>query len=221
MLTLLIADDHPMFRLALRQAVLGVHAETTVLEAGNLEEALVVLRESSEIDLVLLDLHMPDSHGLVGLSLLRSEFPAVAVMMISANDDPLVIRRSLDHGAAGFLPKRAGIEELGLALDCVLDCREYIPAELRSAVRAADPHSKDRELAGRLASLTPQQLKVLTRVAQGRLNKQIADELNITERTVKAHVSALFEKLNVRNRTQAGVLLRSLTLADPAQQEQN
>ncbi len=210
-----------MFRLALRQAVLGVHADAAVLEASNLEEALELLRQSPEIDLVLLDLHMPDSHGLVGLSLLRSEFPAVAVMMISANDDPLVIRRSLDHGAAGFLPKRAGIDELKLALDCVLDCREYIPAELQTAVRAADQQSKDHELAERLASLTPKQLKVLTRVAQGRLNKQIADELSITERTVKAHVSALFEKLNVRNRTQAGVLLRSLTLADPAQQEQS
>jgi len=219
MLNLLIADDHPMFRLALRQAVLGVHDDAMVLEAGTLDEALTVLRETPAVDLVLLDLHMPGSHGLMGLSLLRSEFPAVAVMMISANDDPLIIRRSLDHGAAGFLPKRAGIEELKGALDCVLDCREYVPAELRTAVHAADPQSEDRVLADRLASLTPQQLRVLTRVAQGRLNKQIADELGITERTVKAHVSALFEKLKVRNRTQAGVLLRSLTLADPAQQQ--
>lgn len=214
---LLIADDHPMFRLALRQAVLGVHTGASVLEAGTLEEATGLLREN-DVDLVLLDLHMPDSHGLMGLSLLRSEFPAVAVMMISANDDPGIIRRALDHGAAGFLPKSAGIDELKLALDQVLDCREYVPENLRDAVYAADPVSADQQLAERLASLTPQQLRVLTLVAQGRLNKQIADDLGITERTMKAHVSALFEKLGVRNRTQAGVLLQSLTLADPASQ---
>ena len=215
MIHLLIADDHPMFRLALRQAVLGLHPQAKVLEAGTLEQAMGSLHEQ-EVDLVLLDLHMPDSHGLMGLSLLRSEHPAVAVMMISANDDPAIIRRALDHGAAGFLPKSAGIEELKQALECVLDCREYVPEALRRAVYASDPVSADQQLAERLASLTPQQLRVLTRVAQGRLNKQIADELGITERTVKAHVSALFEKLGVRNRTQAGVLLQSLTLADPA-----
>ncbi|MCB1606982.1 MAG: response regulator transcription factor [Xanthomonadales bacterium] len=215
MIHLLIADDHPMFRLALRQAVLGLHPQAKVLEAGTLEQAMGSLHEQ-EVDLVLLDLHMPDSHGLMGLSLLRSEHPAVAVMMISANDDPAIIRRALDHGAAGFLPKSAGIEELKQALECVLDCREYVPEALRRAVYASDPVSADQQLAERLASLTPQQLRVLSRVAQGRLNKQIADELGITERTVKAHVSALFEKLGVRNRTQAGVLLQSLTLADPA-----
>ena len=170
-----------------------------------------------DIDLVLLDLHMPGSHGLVGLASLRAEYPGVAVAMISAHEDPATIRRALAYGAAGYLTKRADLDELQAGLKAVLawsnGCRglREIPWP-----RTSDPG--DRETAARLATLSPQQFKVLTRVAEGRLNKQIADELGIQERTVKAHMSAIFEKLGVRNRTQAGVLLGSLSLADPARE---
>lgn len=218
MTRLLIADDHPLFRLALVQTVRELVSEAQVSEAASLEQARAALAAAPDTDLVLLDLHMPDSHGLMGLAALRSEFPAVAVLMISAHDDPAVIRRALAYGAAGFAPKKSSPQELKEALRSVLACEEYVPAALRDAVQAAPRSGHDAQLAARLASLSPQQFRVLALVADGKLNKQIADTLTIQERTVKAHMSAIFEKLGVRNRTQAGVLLRSLQLADPARQ---
>ena len=216
MTTILIADDHPLFRLALVQAVAEVVPEAQVRQADSLDAARAELAARPQTDLVLLDLHMPGSHGLMGLAALRGEHPSVAVAMISAHDDPLTIRRALDYGAAGFIAKRSDMGELKRALSAVLACEEYVPPDLRDAVDGAALPAGDERLAARLAALTPQQFRVLALVAEGRLNKQIADALDIQERTVKAHVSAIFEKLEVRNRTQAGVLLRSLELADPS-----
>ena len=213
---LLIADDHPLYRLALVQAVLGVLPGTTIDEAGDHDGVRTALAARPDTDLVLLDLHMPGSHGLMGLASLRAEHPGVAVVMISAHDDPATIRRALAHGAAGYLTKRADLAELQLALQTVLACEQWLPPALRQAVASTPVDPDDRTLAARLSSLSPQQFRVLARVAEGRLNKQIADELGIQERTVKAHMSTIFEKLGVRNRTQAGVLLRSLELSDPS-----
>ncbi len=216
MTRLLIADDHPLYRLALVQAVRGVMPEAELSEAHDLDAARAALIKYPDTDLVLLDLHMPGSHGLMGLAALRAEHPGVAVVMISAHDDAITIRRALAYGAAGYLTKRADLTELQAGIRAVLDCEQYVPPKLRDAVASARIDASDRQNAARLASLSPQQFKVLVRVANGRLNKQIADELNIQERTVKAHMSAIFEKLAVRNRTQAGVLLRTLELSDPA-----
>ena len=216
MTRLLIADDHPLFRLALTQALRDVMPDAAVVEAGSLREAREALARHPDIDLVLLDLHLPDSHGLMGLAALRAEHPGVAVAMISAHDEPATIRRALAYGASAFIPKRSDLPRLREALRAVLACEDYLPPELRDAVRASTQTIEDATNAARLASLTPQQFKVLVRVAEGQLNKQIADALGISERTVKAHLSALFDKLGVRNRTQAGVLLRSLELSDPA-----
>ena len=216
--TLLIADDHPLFRAALRGAAADAVAELQVREADSLDSVLAALDAEPDIDLVLLDLHMPGNHGLAGLAAVRAQFPAVAVVVVSANDDPRVVRRALDHGAAGYLPKRSGLEELRQAIRAVLACEEWLPASLRAAVQRAPSAREDSELAARLASLTPQQFRVLALVADGLLNKQIADRLDVQERTVKAHLSAIFEKLGVRNRTQAGVILRELELSDPSRQ---
>ena len=213
---LLIADDHPLFRLALAQALCEVVPGSDVLEAGSLAQARERLEAETDIDLILLDLHMPDSHGLMGLTALRSEHPGIAVVMISAHDDPHTIRRALAYGASAFIPKRSDVERLREALRAVLAGESYLPPELREAVQASSPSARDADTAARLASLTPQQFKVLVRVADGELNKQIADALGISLRTVKAHLTALFEKLGVRNRTQASVILRSLELVDPA-----
>jgi DNA-binding NarL/FixJ family response regulator len=216
--TLLIADDHPLFRAALRQAAIEAVADADIREAGSLDAVLATLDADPGVDLVLLDLHMPGNHGLAGLAAIRAQHPAVAVVVVSANDDPRVVRRALDHGAAGYLPKSAGLEELRDAIRAVLACEQWLPATLRGAVARTQSDSGDADLAARLASLSPQQFRVLTLVAQGLLNKQIADRLDVQERTVKAHLSAIFERLGVRNRTQAGVVLRELELADPARQ---
>ena len=214
--TLLIADDHPLFRAALRGAAADAVAQLQVLEAESLDGVLAALESRADVDLVLLDLHMPGNHGLAGLAAIRAQYPAVAVVVVSANDDPRVVRRALDHGAAGYLPKSSGLDELRDAIRSVLACEQWLPAALRATVARAQSSRQDTELAARLASLSPQQFRVLTLVAQGLLNKQIADRLDVQERTVKAHLSAIFERLGVRNRTQASVVLRELELSDPS-----
>ena len=215
-LRVLIADDHPLFRGALVQALSGALNRAELLQARDLAETIEKLQAIDDIDLVLLDLHMPGNQGLAGLAAIRCQFPAVAVVVVSANEDPQVIRRALDHGAAGFIPKSAGLEEMTVALNTVLDCKEWIPPRLEQAVANQQSEREDQTLAGRIAHLTPQQFRVLKLVAEGQLNKQIADALNIQERTVKAHMSEIFSKLEVRNRTQAGVAYRQLDLMDPA-----
>ncbi len=213
---ILIADDHPLFRAALRGAAAEAADDIDTCEAATLDEVLAVLDARSDIDLVLLDLHMPGNHGLGGLAAIRAQFPAVAVVLVSANEDPHIVRRALDHGAAGYIPKSAGLDELRDAIRTVLACEEWLPPALRPAVSRAPSTPADADLAARLASLTPQQFRVLALVAEGLLNKQIADRLNVQERTVKAHLSAIFEKLGARNRTQASVILRELEISDPA-----
>lgn len=213
---ILLADDHPLFRIALAQAVRAVAPEATIAEAGAFDDALADLAAHPDTDLVLLDLHMPGSHGLMALATLRGEYPAIAVAMISAHDDAATVRRALAHGAAGFISKRSGLDELQAALRAVLAAQTWLPPPLRGTVLVGDADADERRLAARLATLSPQQMRVLTLVADGLLNKQIAERLGVQERTIKAHLTAIFERLDVRNRTQAGVLLRSLEVADPA-----
>jgi DNA-binding NarL/FixJ family response regulator len=216
--SLLIADDHPLFRAALRGAAADAVADLRVHEADTLDGVLALLEAEPDIDLVLLDLHMPGNHGLAGLAAIRAQYPAVAVVVVSANDDPKVVRRALDHGAAGYLPKSTGLDDLRGAIRSVLACEQWLPMGLRAAVARTRSNAGDSDLAARLASLSPQQFRVLRLVAEGLLNKQIADRLQVQERTVKAHLTAIFERLGVRNRTQAGVILRELELSDPARQ---
>ncbi len=215
MTSLLIADDHPLFRAALRLAASDNVPDCVVDEAADLSSVLTALAAAPDTDLVLLDLHMPGSHGLAGLATLRGHHPGVAVLVVSAHDEPGIVRRALEYGAAGFIPKSASPAEIGEAICSVLDCGTWLPPGLAAAVAALPANPVDTDLTSRLARLTEQQSRVLALLAGGLLNKQIADQLSIQERTVKAHVTAIFEKLNVRNRTQAAMVLRSLELREP------
>ena len=205
---ILIVDDHPLYRQALAQLVTSVLPDARVREGTNLAEARAALADD-DIDLVLLDLHLPDSHGLMGLVALRGEFPAIPVAMVSAHEDAAIARRALAYGACAYVPKRSDAAELARALRTALAGGIHHPDWLDGD---EDPNASrsDGELAARLGRLSPQQFRVLQLVAEGMLNKQIADRLGVQERTVKAHLTAIFERLGVRNRTQAGVLLRSL-----------
>ena len=151
----------------------------------------------------------------MGLLSIRAEHPGVAVIIISAHENPLTIRRALDYGAAGYLTKRTGLTDLESSLNSVLSCQEWLPESVKKSVSQIQIPVQNKTLDQKISSLSPQQFKVLIRVAKGLLNKQIADQLGIQERTVKAHMSAIFEKLEIKNRTQAGVMLRSLELTDP------
>ncbi len=197
---LVIADDHPLFRNALRQAVASVLSEVVVDEAGSFDDLTTLLEKSADIDLVLLDLTMPGISGFSGLIYLRAQYPAIPVVIVSASDDGATIRRSLDFGASGFIPKRFGVDTLRDAIMKVMDGDVWVPADTDLAA-GADPEMT--KLRDRLVTLTPQQVRVLMMLSQGLLNKQIAYELGVSEATIKAHVSAILQKLGVESRTQA------------------
>src|SRR6202795_4010035 len=197
---LVIADDHPLFRDALRQAVASVVTSAQIDEAGSFEELTALLEQDSEVDLILLDLTMPGISGFSGLIYLRAQYPGIPVVIVSASDDVGTIRRSLDFGASGFIPKRFGVDTLRDAILKVMDGDVWIPSDVDLS-SVADPEMT--RLRDRLVTLTPQQVRVLMMLSQGLLNKQIAYELGVSEATIKAHVSAILQKLGVESRTQA------------------
>ena len=197
---LLIADDHPLFRGALREAVTGLFSRAHVGEAGTFEEVTELIEKSGDVDLILLDLSMPGVRGFSGLMYLRAQFPSLPVVVVSANDDPAVIRRCMEFGASGFIPKTLGIEALRQAIARVLQGEAWTPPDVDLA-RGSDAESA--AMIARLSTLTPQQVRVLMMLSGGLLNKQIAYELGVSEATVKAHVSAILQKLGVESRTQA------------------
>ncbi len=197
---LLIADDHPLFRGALREAVSGLFERADISEAGSFDEVSELLDRGGEIDLILLDLTMPGVRGFSGLMYLRAQYPSVPVVVVSANDDPAVIRRCMDFGASGFIPKTLGVDAMRAAILTVLKGGVWTPPDIDLGAGA---DAETNELIARLATLTPQQVRVLMMLSEGLLNKQIAYELGVSEATVKAHVSAILQKLRVESRTQA------------------
>lgn len=211
--TIIIADDHPLFRGALRQAVLGMEGEPDVVEAGDFEAARAAAGTHPNADLLLLDLAMPGVSGLSGLIALRAEFQSLPVVVVSASDDPATIRRALDLGASGFISKSASIEDIREGIRSVLDGNIYTPG---GYVRVPEQDSEVADLIARLRTLTPQQSRVLAMLAEGLLNKQIAYELGVSEATIKAHVSAILLKLNVDSRTQAVIQLGKIGAAQAA-----
>ena len=195
-----IADDHPLFRDALRQAVASVIPQAKIDEAGSFEDLTALLEKGAEPDLILLDLSMPGISGFSGLIYLRAQYPAIPVVIVSATDDGATIRRSLDFGASGFIPKRFGVDTLRDAILKVMGGDIWVPAD--TDLTSADDPDMTR-LRDRLVTLTPQQVRVLMMLSEGLLNKQIAYELGVSEATIKAHVSAILQKLGVESRTQA------------------
>lgn len=205
---ILIADDHPLFRSALQQALtLGLGPVVRLVEADSIAALEARLEEKADWDLVLLDLNMPGAHGFSGLVLLRGQYPQIPVVMISAQEDAAVVARAREFGATGFIPKSSSLETLQQAVRAVLDGDEWWPPQIQETVSVS---AEAKAASAGLASLTPQQFRVLSMVCDGLLNKQIAYELSVSEATVKAHVTAIFRKLGVRTRTQAALLLQQL-----------
>ncbi|MFT5180890.1 MAG: DNA-binding NarL/FixJ family response regulator [Alphaproteobacteria bacterium] len=209
--TIVIADDHPLVRSAIRQAISDDVANASFSEAASLKEAEALL-VGGGADLLLLDIHMPGMHGLTGLCFLRAEFPSVPIAMISASTDPRLIRQAMDYGAAGYIPKSSPVAEIRSAVHSLLAGNYWLP-KMDDLPETA---KEDAVLATRLSNLTPQQLRVLAMVSEGKLNKQIAYDLAISEATVKSHVSAILQKLGVNSRTQAVILANRLAVDDPA-----
>ena len=210
MSTILIADDHPLFREAMRRSVERAQPAATIAEAENVAELLALIDAHPDADLLLLDLTMPGAHGFSALAHIRATRPALPVIVVSAREEPMVIRRALAHGASGFIPKSADADLIQRALNTVIDGETFDPFA-HGAVRLDEA---ERELSKRLAELTPQQFRVLTMLCEGKLNKQIAYDLDVTEATIKAHVTAILRKLGAHNRTMA-VTMASRMAVDP------
>jgi DNA-binding NarL/FixJ family response regulator len=208
---LIVADDHPLFRAALRQTLDAAFAAAEIAEAGSFDEVVRLLEARDDVDLVLYDLKMPGVQGLSGLVYMRSQYPAVPVVVVSASDEPAVVRRALDLGASGFIPKSTSVEDMQDAVRTVLDGGLWWPPGFD---RDGPADAEATDLAHRLTTLTPQQVRVLMMLREGMLNKQIAYRLGVSEATIKAHVSAILTKLNVDSRTQA-VIAASRIDGDP------
>ena len=211
MSTILIADDHPLFREALRGAVQRILPDASLCEADSVDALYGLVEANPDADLLLMDLNMPGAHGFSALVHLRALHPQLPVVVVSAREEPAVMRRALDHGALGFIPKSADSETIGIAVGQVLDGERWAPA----AAASAPAMDRDEEaVARRLRELTPQQFRVLQMLGEGRLNKQIAWDLGVSEATIKAHVTAVLRKLGVNNRTPA-VLMAGRLAVDP------
>ncbi|WP_194863821.1 response regulator transcription factor [Alloalcanivorax profundimaris] len=213
MMKILIADDHPLFRAALRQAVDVSFEHADIVEADSLAALERLGEDQVPFDLILLDLHMPGTHGFSGLIYLRELYSKVPLVVISANEALDVIQRSIQFGADGFIPKSASVDDMTRALSRIMEGERWVPDYAR---RPLPPEpggfSGMRE---RITSLTPQQFRVMGMLMEGMQNKVIAYELDVSEATVKAHMTAIFRKLGVRNRTQAVLALKDLAIEPP------
>ncbi|MFV3130603.1 response regulator [Niveispirillum sp. KHB5.9] len=206
----LVADDHPLMRAALCQSVTGNVPDLSTVEASCFSEVEDALKREPGIDTILLDLHMPGMNGLIGLALLRNEYPSIPIIVVSASEDAATIHRAMEYGAAGFVPKSAPITHIGEAIRAVLDGAVWLPRVGTGSGTVAP--APDADMAARVAGLTPQQLRVLAGIAEGKLNKQIAYEMGVVETTVKAHVTVILRRLGVVSRTQAAIVASKLAL---------
>jgi DNA-binding NarL/FixJ family response regulator len=196
----LIADDHPLFRDALQRAVLAALPDATVHTADSVPALFALIETMPEADLLLMDLHMPGARGYSALAHIRGQYPGLPTIVVSGHEEAQVARRALAHGASAYIPKSAAVDDIVEAVRAVLDGDVWLPHQLMGGT--VELKADEADVAARVASLTPQQFRVLNMIAEGLLNKQIAYDLGVSEATVKAHMTAIMRKLGVSNRTQ-------------------
>lgn len=204
---IIVVDDHPLFRGALTNALHGAIDNARFEQAASLTDLEGLIAERTDTDLVLLDLAMPGVQGLSGLLLLRAQHPDIPVIVVSAHDDPTTIRKCMEFGASGYVPKSLSVEDIRAAVETVLGGGIWVPPDIDLVRSAADDAG---DVVARLSTLTPQQVRVLMMLGQGLLNKQIAFQLGVSEATIKAHVSAILQKLHVDSRTQAVIAINRI-----------
>jgi DNA-binding NarL/FixJ family response regulator len=212
--TFIVADDHPLFREALIHAIRNCVENADIIEADSLDTLQVVVADNPEADLLLLDLNMPGVSGFSALAYIRSNHESLPTVIVSAMDDPAVIRRSIQHGASGFIPKSSAIGTLENGIRAVLDGEIWVPENINLQDDRLD--TEEAGIAAALSSLTPHQFRVLMMLGEGLLNKQIAFQLGVSEATIKAHVTAILRKMKVNNRTQAVLAVQQLRINAPS-----
>jgi DNA-binding NarL/FixJ family response regulator len=217
----LIAEDHPLFRDAVRGVLEHIFSAEgrpfDAIEAATIDELLAAIEADDDFDLIFLDLFIPGAQGLSHLVTLRARLPATPIVIFSSVTDATIVRQTITCGAAGFIPKSAGREEIGAALRIVMGGGVYLPRRFAAESDAATLRPRPRtEMADdpEHGPLTARQVAVLELVAAGKANKQIAWELGISEITVKTHVTAILRKLRVTNRGQAIVMFQKRLVAE-------
>ncbi|MEO1247382.1 MAG: response regulator transcription factor [Pseudomonadota bacterium] len=210
----IVADDHPLFREALIHAVGKVLSDAAIIEAESLESLQEVVEANADADLLLLDLNMPGVSGFSALAWIRKNHAALPTIVVSAIDDPAVMRRSLRHAASGYIPKSSSISDIEAGIRAVLDGEVWLPDGVDAD--GGDLDAGEAGVAENLSTLTPHQFRVLMMLGEGLLNKQIAYKLGVSEATIKAHVTAILRKMGVTNRTQAVLAVQQLGVAEPA-----
>lgn len=202
---ILVIDDHALFREGLRHVLNEFEAQVSVLDASDYDRALQHVSANPDLDLVLLDLNMPGKDGFIILDIFAKTYPAMPVVIISASSQRSDIQRALDSGAVGYIPKDTTSAVMLNALHLVLSGGIYVPSDMR--LKSQRYQSDDT-----VPALTPRQLQVLKQIAQGNSNKVIASELELSEATVKMHVTSIMKSLGVSNRTQAAMAAEKLRL---------
>ena len=211
MTRILVADDHPLFREALSGALGPYFENAQILEAGSLDAALAVLNEYDDIELVLLDLNMPGGEYFNGIITLREQYPNIPIGVVSGSDAVEVVAQVMSLGAQGFIPKVSATREMAQAIVDIIAGKKWLPEGMEDELEKVDDELK--LLLQRFRELTPKQIQVLSFLRAGLMNKQIAHEMNVTEATIKAHISAILRKLEINTRTQAVLLMDKLQLS--------
>ena len=206
LMKMLVVDDHAVLRQGLTALLKDSGVATEVLQAADRAKGLAMLAAHSDLDAVLLDLKLPDSDGLSAITAFSQASPATPIIIVSASEEPAEVRRALDLGALGYVPKSASPETLVSAVQLVMAGGVYVPPLVLNA-----PPGE----AARWENLTPRQREVLAAVAAGMSNKEIGQRFNLSEKTVKVHVGAIFRALDVANRTQAATAARAAGLSLP------
>lgn len=212
--TFIVADDHPLFRDALIHAIGKCVDGAEIVEADSLDSLQAVVAANADADLLFLDLNMPGVSGFSALAYIRSNHESLPTVVVSAMDDPAVIRRSIQHGASGFIPKSAAVSTLEDGIRAVLDGEVWVPDGVNLQDDRLD--TEEAGIAAALSTLTPHQFRVLMMLGEGLLNKQIAYQLGVSEATIKAHVTAILRKMQVNNRTQAVLAVQQLRVNAPS-----
>ncbi|MBO9490333.1 response regulator transcription factor [Endozoicomonas sp. G2_1] len=207
---IIIADDHPLFRQALLSTLQAKFASTDWQQAETIADLEQTLTEHKDADLLLLDLNIPGAHGFNALIYIRTHYPQLPVVIVSGYEDSETISKAIDLGAAGFIPKSTPVDTIFQAIVDVLAGQVWLP----SGFTPIASEEQQGDIIERVASLTQQQHRILMMFAEGLLNKQIAYDLNVSEATIKAHATAIFRKLNVRNRTQAVIAISQLDVPE-------
>ena len=204
----LIADDHPLFREALSGALTLHFDNPEIVQSESLDTTLDVLQNNKDIDIVLLDLNMPGCENFYGLFRVNEDFPAIPVAVVSASDSVKVISQAMNFGAKGFIPKTTHSDQIAQAIREIMAGNQWLPEGIQEQLD--DVSSEQMSVAQKVSELTPKQFQVLKYLQQGKLNKQIAYDMHVTEATVKAHISAILRKFDVNTRTQAVLLIEQL-----------